>query len=254
MRFARLGTLLTLTLGLLLGGILTHGLVALEDLGAVPTVRTILSAWCLGLAASCHGLRTRPNPPFWMPPVLTWTLSVAAVLAALAIAYTMSLQHVAVIGLAAVILVTWKLAATRDVLVQVILLPGVYCLVLLYGGLLGNNFGAVILAIAMTLLFFVSSGLIRAILTAPDEKRATYRRAACRIISLGILMTPLPFLFFDYRGIYLLLMLVADGLFLSAYWLLSSKQAPEQARSMLHLAMALAAIALAFGAIVQLGD
>ncbi len=254
MRLVRLGTLVVLTLGLLLGGILTHGLVAPQDLGSAATVRTILSAWCLGLAASCHGLRTRPSPPSWMPAALAWTLSVAAVLAALAIALTMSLQHVAVIGLAVVLLATWRLVKARDTLVHVILLPGMYCLVLLYGGLLGNDFGAVILAIAMTLLFFVSSGLIRAIQTAPDQQHATYRRAACRIICLGILMTPLPFLFLDYRGIYLLLMLVADGFFLSAYWLLSSKQAPDRARSMLHFAMALTAIALAFGAIVQLGD
>lgn len=243
-----------LTLGLLLGGILTHGLVALENLGATATVRTILSAWFLGLAANCHGLRARPSPPAWMPTVLAWTLSIAAVLAALAIAHTMSLQHVVVTGLAVVIMVAWKRVATRDALVQVILLPLMYCLVLLYGGLLGNDFGALILATAMTLLFFVSSGLIRSMRTAPDEKHATYRRAAYRIISLGILITPLPFLFFDYRGIYLLLMLMADGLFLSAFWLLTTKQAPERAQSMLHCAMAAAAIALAFGAIVQLGD
>ena len=254
MRLVRPGLLLVLTLGLVLGGILTQGLVALEDLGAASTVRTIVSVWCLGLAASCHGLRARPNPPVWMPKGLAWTLSVVAVLAALAIAYTMSLQHGAVTGLAVVLMVTWKRVATREVLVQVILLPLVYGLVLLYGGLLGHDFGALILATGMTLLFFASSGLIRSMRTASDEKITTCRRAAYRIIGLGILLTPLPFLFFDYRGIYLLLMLVADGLFLSAFWLLSAKQAPERAQSMLHFAMALAAIALACGAIVQLGD
>ncbi len=73
-------------------------------------------------------------------------------------------------------------------------------------------------------------------------------------VCLVLVFSPLPFLLFEFRGLYLLLLVVADSVLLAALWLLLGVRAPARARGMVQLAMMAMAIALYFGAIVQLGE
>lgn len=86
------------------------------------------------------------------------------------------------------------------------------------------------------------------------DGRALRRELVAGLVCLVLVLAPLPFFLFDFRGLYLLLLLVANGFLLSVLWLLLAERAPNRARGMLGLAMVAMAAALYFGAIVQLGE
>ena len=82
-------------------------------------------------------------------------------------------------------------------------------------------------------------------------------RATVGVLFLTLLLTPLPFLLFDYRGLFLLLLLACDALLLHTLWLFLGPQPEKQAHrasQLLKAVMAAGMTALAFGAIVQMGD
>jgi geranylgeranylglycerol-phosphate geranylgeranyltransferase len=81
--------------------------------------------------------------------------------------------------------------------------------------------------------------------------------AVIGVLVITLLLTPVPFLLLDYRGLFLLLLLVTDALLLHVLWVLLEPGPEAQARRvsrLLKAVMIAGMIALAFGAIVRLGE
>ncbi len=110
----------------------------------------------------------------------------------------------------------------------------------------GGSAGPVVFASLVAMLLTTAWVLL--------DVRPSLRETIAGVVCLVLILAPLPFFLFDFRGLYLLLLLVADGLLLSVLWLLLAERAPVRARGMLTLAMVAMAAALYFGAIVQLGE
>ena len=110
----------------------------------------------------------------------------------------------------------------------------------------GGSVGPVLFASLVAMLLTAAWVLL--------EVRPGLRETIAGVVCLVLILAPLPFFLFDFRGLYLLLLLAADGILLSVLWLLLAERAPGRARGMLSLAMVAMAAALYFGAIVQLGE
>ena len=129
---------------------------------------------------------------------------------------------------------------------KAVALPAYAGLVVMVGTSPAGSVGPVVFAGALALLL--------AFARVQLDGRPLRRELVAGLVCLVLVLAPLPFFLFDFRGLYLLLLLVADGLLLSVLWLLLAERAPKRARGMLSLAMVAMAAALYFGAIVQLGE
>ncbi len=236
--FLRPGLLIVVALGVLLGTVLSDQPRLPEDVLTGETPRTCLSASVLAWAVSWYRRK-----------VALWPVAALAVIGALALAWSASHLHVAFLVGVLLVVASWQPFARRISAVRSVEMPLAASFVLIYGGWADGFSGPVLLAAILAFLMV----LPREVMTLAAPTRGA-RTTALAAICTAILLTPLPFLLFDYRGIYLLFMLVADGIMLWAFWLHAQERAPERAHTILDIAIAAVAVALALGAVVRLGD
>jgi geranylgeranylglycerol-phosphate geranylgeranyltransferase len=141
-------------------------------------------------------------------------------------------------------------------------------LALVYGGWMLGPLGPVLVGAAFAFLTTLAREITKDVEDAEGDAAAGARtlpvmygsdtalRIVLVILIITLLLTPLPYFLLDFVGLYLLAMLVTDALLLRACWLLSGSRPEAHARpvsNVLKSAMATGMVALALGALVQLG-
>lgn len=266
--------------GVFLGGVLSVGIGVLDGDNGVRLLKAALSAALIGGAANSLNdvldleidrinRPERPLPAGWVSANTARLVWVAGSLGGVALALALSPTHLAlalgVVGL----LVLYNVMLKRTPLTGNLVVALVIALVLLYGGWAVGSPGPAIVGAGFAFLTTLAREIVKdiddmvgdAVVGARTLPLVYGIRAAVRctvgVVFLTLLLTPLPFLLLDYRGLFLVLMLIADALLLHVLWIFLGPKPETRARyaeRLLKAVMIAGMGALALGALVQLGD
>ncbi|HMB94058.1 MAG TPA: geranylgeranylglycerol-phosphate geranylgeranyltransferase [Rhodothermales bacterium] len=266
-------------LGVALGGVLAGGDGVLKGDPGFQLARLVGSAMLVGAGANTLNdvfdlridLRNRPHRP--LPSGLVSVrmargIGVAGSGLGVVLAATVSLGHLAlalgVVGL----LMIYNVSLKRIAFVGNLIVALVLGLALAYGGWEIGPLGPVLVGAVFAFLTTLAREIAKDVEDAEGDAMVGARTlpviygpdAALRIVLVilivTLLLTPLPYFLLDFVGLYLVVILVTDALLLRACWLLSAAHPEVHARrisNVLKSAMATGMVALALGALVQLG-
>lgn len=266
-------------LGVVLGAVLAGEDGVFRDDAGFQLARLVGSAMLVGAGANALNdvfdlpidRRNRPARP--LPSGLVsvrtarsigWASSGLGVV----LAATVSLGHLAlalgVVGL----LMIYNVSLKRMALVGNLVVALVLGLALVYGGWALGPLGPVLVGAVFAFLTTLAREIVKDVEDAGGDAVAGARtlpvvygsgtalRIVLVVLILTLLLTPLPYFVLDFVGLYLVAILVTDALLLRACWLLSASH-PEvhaaRVSNVLKSAMATGMVALALGALVQLG-
>ena len=279
-RLLRPVNVVMIMVGVALGGVLSGGLGALQGSNRAVLLQAALSAALIAAAANSLNDAldleidrvNRPARPLPSGLVsvgtakLAWGLGTGA---GVVLAVSLSLMHVALALAAVGLMVIYNVYLKRTTLLGNIVVALVIGLALVYGGWAVGEPGPALVGAGFAFLTTLAREMVKDVEDVVGDAVVGARtlpvvygagvalRATVGVLFLTLLLTPLPFLLFDYRGLFLLLMLFADALLLHTLWLFLGPH-PEQragkASQLLKVVMAAGMTALAFGAIVQMGD
>lgn len=281
--FVRLGRPMNMVmagLGVVLGGVLSAGVSVLDGDNAVRLTLAALSALLIGGAANClndvQDLEidriNRPSRPLPAGLVTVRTarlLWVFGTVGGLTVASLVSLMHLAMALAVAGILVLYNGYLKRLLLVGNVVVALVIGLILVYGGWTVGTPGPAVVGAGFAFLTTLAREIVKDIDDVTGDAAVGVRtlpvafgiRTAIHgtvgVLITTLLLTPLPYLILAYRGLFLLLMLVTDAFLLNVLWVLSGPEPEKRARlagRLLKVAMVAGMIALALGALVQMGD
>ena len=227
--------------GTFVGGIVTAGVEVFRWPGAAPLVLAGLSAMLVGASGNvlndvCDLEIDRINRPLRPLPAGQVTTRQARILWAVltivgvGLAVLVSKVHVAIAVPSVILLFAYSTRLKSLPLVGNVVVSVIVAAALIYGGL---SVGGVELALPATVFAFLVT-MARELLKDIEDLRgdATYdvssfavvkgadaaTTLAVTILLLTIWLTVLPFILLDYSGMYLLLMMLANGLMLVAIW------------------------------------
>ena len=279
-RLLRPVNLVMIMIGVALGGVLSDGLGALQGGSGMVLLQAALSAALIAAAANSLNDAldleidrvNRPDRPLPSGLVsvgtakLVWGLGTGA---GLMLAVSLSLMHVALALAAVGLMVIYNVYLKRTTLLGNVVVALVIGLTLVYGGWAVGEPGPALLGAVFAFLTTLAREMVKDVEDVAGDAVVGARtlpvvygagvalRATVGVLFLTLLLTPLPFLLFDYRGLFLLLMLAADALLLHTLWIFLGPHPEErahQASQLLKGVMVAGMTALAFGAIVQMGD
>lgn len=271
----RPGNLVIITVGVLLGGVLGAGPAAVYGSQALWLWAAAISAAFVAAGGNCINdyfdvdidRVNRPDRPLpsgrLMPHValIAWVLFSAA---GIALGAVLSPVHAFISVVAVALLYLYSRYWKRSVFVGNLMVSVLIATVLVYGGWAVSAPGAAALGALFALLTTLAREIVKDIQdisgdAAVDAKTLAVvygpRRAAAAaslVLAATVLATPVPYLVLGYGGLYLLTVILADGLMLRALWLL---QAPSPERTagkvsrLLKMAMLVGIGALAVAAI-----
>lgn len=265
--------------GVALGGVLSGGVGAVQGVAAARLLRAALSAAMIGAAANALNdvfdleidrvnRPERPLPSGLVSVGAARGLAGVGTAGGLVLAATLSTTHLTLaLGVVGMLLV-YNAALKRVALAGNAVVALVIGTALLYGGWAVGPPGPALIGAAFAFLTTLAREIVKDIEDVAGDAAAGARtlplvlgvgastRAVLGLLVVTLLLTPLPFLVLDYTGLFLVLMLAADGLLLRALWLLLDPQPEQQARQasqVMKAVMAAGMAALALGAIVQVG-
>lgn len=266
-RLVRPMNVLLFLAGVGVGGVLAGGASALVE-GSAVGLAAVSAALIGGAANSLNDVFdveidriNRPDRPLPAGEVsvrlarLVWAAGSAT---GLAVAALVSLLHLGIAALAAVLLYAYNARLKRTVLLGNLVVAVVVGLALIYGGMAVGRPGAALVGAGFAALTTLARELIKDLEDQAGDAAAGARTLPVRygpdatralllfILALTVALTPLPYLLLGYSGLFLLLVLVADGLLLRSLSLIS--QTPpiaDRAGSLLKVAMIFGLAALA---------
>ncbi len=279
-RLLRPVNVVMIMIGVALGGVLSGGLGALQASSGAQLLQAALSAALIAAAANSLNDAldleidrvNRPDRPLPSGLVavgtakLLWGLGTGA---GIMLAVMLSLMHVTLALAAVGLMVIYNAFLKRTVLMGNVVVASVIGLTLVYGGWVVGTPGPALLGAGFAFLTTLAREMIKDVEDVAGDAVVGARtlplvygagaalRATIAVLFLTLLLTPLPFLLFDYRGLFLLLMLATDALLLHTLWIFLGPQPEERAgraSQLLKAVMFTGMTALAFGAIVQMGD
>jgi len=185
------------------------------------------------------------------------------------LAFSLSSMHVALALGALGLMVVYNVYLKRTMLVGNLVVALVTGLALVYGGWGLGRMAPVFVGAGFAFLTTLAHEIVKDLEDRAGDAAAGARTlplvyhprvAVCAVVGVlvvTLLLTPMPFLLLDYRGLFLLLLLVSDALLLQVLWILLGPGPEEHAgrvSRLLKAVMIAGMIALAFGAIVRLGE
>ncbi len=279
-RLLRPVNVVMIMVGVVLGGIMAGGLGALQGSIAPRLIQAALSA--AFIAAAANSLNdvldleidqvNRPERP--LPSGLVsgrmakavWGLGTGA---GIVLAFFLSPIHVTLALAAVGLMIVYNAYLKRTLLLGNIVVALVIGLTLVYGGFVVGAPDPALLGAGFAFLTTVTREMIKDVEDMEGDAVVGARtlplvygadvatRGIIVVLFVTLFLTPLPFLLFEYRGLFLLLMLATDAFLLHTLWIVMGPRSPERARrasNLLKAAMVAGMIALAFGAIVQMGE
>ena len=220
------------------------------------------------LAIDRHNRPDRPLPSGLVSVRTARYIGIACSVLGVVLGSMVSLVHLAlalgVVGL----LMIYNLSLKRIALVGNSIIALVLGMTLFYGGWGRGPLGPLLVGAVFAFLTTLAREIAKDVEDADGDGAAgartlpiLYGPAAALRVVLGVLfvillLTPVPYFLFEFEGIYLLAILLADGLLLRACWLLAGGDAEHHVHrvsNVLKSAMAAGMLALALGAVVPLG-
>ena len=280
LRVLRPVNVLMIMVGVALGGVLSGGDGALQGAAGTRLLWAALSAALIaGAANSLNDVLdleidriNRPERPLPSGLVsvttarLVWGLGTVA---GVALAAFLSLTHLALALGAVGLLVVYNVSLKRVLLLGNVVVAFVIGLALVYGGWAVGPLGPALVGAGFAFLTTLAREMIKDIEDGAGDAAAGVRtlplvygtqvaaRVTVGVLLVTLLLTPLPFFLLNYRGLFLLLILAAAALLLYVLWIFPGPEPEERARQASHLlkaVMVTGMAALAFGAILQVGD
>ncbi len=280
LRVLRPVNVLMIMVGVALGGVLSGSVGALQGAAGERLLWAAFSAALIGGAANSLNdvldleidRINRPERPLPSGLVsvttarLVWGLGTVA---GVALAAFLSLTHLALALGAVGLLVVYNVSLKRALLLGNLVVAFVIGLAIVYGGWAVGPLGPALVGASFAFLTTLAREIVKDIEDAAGDAVAGARtlplvygipvavRATIGVLFVTLLLTPLPFFLLNYRGLFLLLILVAAALLLYVLWIFLGPRPEARARQASHLlkaVMVAGMAALAFGAIVQLGN
>jgi len=280
LRVLRPVNVVMIMVGVALGGVLSGGDGALQGVAGERLLWAALSvALIAGAANSLNDILdleidriNRPERPLPSGLVsvttarLVWGLGTVA---GVVLAAFLSLTHLALALGAVGLLVLYNIFLKRVLLLGNVVVAFVIGLAIVYGGWAVGPPDPAFVGAGFAFLTTLAREMIKDIEDVAGDATAGVRtlplvygtpvaaRATVGVLFVTLLLTPLPFFLLNYRGFFLLLILAAAALLLYVLWIFPGPR-PEasarQASRLLKAVMVAGMVALALGAIVQLGD
>ncbi len=280
LRVLRPVNIVMIMVGVALGGVLSGSVGALQGAAGTRLLWAALSAALIaGAANSLNDVLdleidriNRPERPLpsglvsVMTARLVWGLGTVA---GVALAASLSLTHLALALGAVGLLVVYSVSLKRVLLLGNVVVAFVIGLALVYGGWAVGPPDPAFVGAGFAFLTTLAREMIKDIEDVAGDRAAGARtlplvygtqvaaRATVGVLFVTLLLTPLPFFLLNYRGLFLLLILAAAALLLYVLWIFPGPEPEERARQASHLlkaVMVTGMAALAFGAILQVGD
>ena len=266
--------------GVALGGVLSGSVGALQGVAGERLLRAALSAALIGGAANSLNdvldldidrinRPARPLPSGLVSVMTARLLWGVGTLFGVALGASVSTTHLALALGAVGLLVVYNVFLKRVLLVGNLVVAFVIGLAIVYGGWAVGPPAPALVGAGFAFLTMLAREIIKDVEDVEGDATAGARTlplvygtsvavyTTVGVLFVTLLLTPLPFFLLHYRGLYLLLMLAAAALLLYVVWIFLGPRPEARARQASHLlkaAMAAGMAALAFGAIVQLGD
>ena len=275
-RLLRPGWLVVIMMGVALGGVLVAGAAALEGNLWQRLLLAMCSQALIGGAAfslnDLFDLATdqvrQPERPLasgvLSPKGARWVWGLGSAVG-VALGGWLSVAHGVMAAVVVFLLYAYSAHLKRTVLVGNLVVALVAALALVYGGWAVGTPAAALIGAAFAFLTVLAYEVVQDLEVTLAEPSPSIRtlpavhgpgaatRTATVLLACTIILAPLPFLFFNYGGLYLLLALLADGLFLSALWQLQARPsvaAAQATRRLLAWAMLLGLSALTAGGMI----
>ncbi|MFQ5568380.1 MAG: geranylgeranylglycerol-phosphate geranylgeranyltransferase [Rhodothermales bacterium] len=279
-RLVRPLNIVMIVAGVALGGLLSGGLGAWQGEEGERLLLAVLSAACIGAAANSFNdvfdldidrvnRPGRPLPAGLVSAAAARLIAVVASVTGVALGGAVSILHgglaLGTVGL----LYMYNVRLKSTVLVGNVTVAFVIGLALVYGGWAVGAPGPALVGAGFAFLTTLAREIIKDVEDVEGDAAAGARtlpvaygvsmamQCTVAVLLVTLLLTPLPFFLLGYRGLFLILMLGVDALLLWTLWLFWSPQPERHARrisQMLKAVMLAGMIALAFGAVVQIGE
>jgi geranylgeranylglycerol-phosphate geranylgeranyltransferase len=202
----------------------------------------------------------RPIPAGEVPVPLAWALCGIAWMGGFGIALYLSYAHAGIAFGAAVMLFLYNVRLKRVVLLGNLTVATIVGVAVIYGGLSMGSAGDAAVGSVFAFLTTVAREVMKDAQDRTGDLRQGIRTfpilygdsaaviLCSTVLLLTVALTPIPYLAFDYSRLYLLLVMLVDGLLLASIWALDAdrlEHASGRASVLLKSGMAAGMFALA---------